>query len=54
MKLSRTTVTTLGLAWSGLAAWLPSQLPGGFAGAPVAVGGAALGWLLLSALLSPL
>ncbi len=51
MKLSRTTVTTLGLAWSGLAAWLPSQLPGGFAGAPVAVGGAALGWLLLIALL---
>ena len=51
MKLSRTTVTTLGLAWSGLAAWASSQLSGVFAGGPVAVGGAALGWLLLVALL---
>lgn len=51
MKLSRTIAIALGLAWSGLAAWLLPQLSGVLGQAPVAVGGAALGWLLLVALL---
>ncbi|MDD3328600.1 MAG: methyl-accepting chemotaxis protein [Zoogloea sp.] len=51
MKLSRTSAITLGLVWSGLAVWVSSQLSGVMAGAPVAVAGAAVGWLLLVGLL---
>ncbi len=51
MKLSRTSAIALGLVWSGLAVWVSSQLSGVMAGAPVAVAGAAVGWLLLVGLL---
>ena len=51
MKLSRTSAIVLGLIWSALAVWVSSQLSGEMGGAPFAVSGSALGWLLLVSLL---
>ena len=51
MKLSRTSAVALGLVLSWLAVWVSSRLPGAMAGAPVAVAGAAVGWLLVVGLL---